>query len=59
MRYGDNQSLIMRAVAAQNRGQHREAAGPFQKAGNLERPLAEKQELWDAADRARRVADSD
>lgn len=56
--YGDK-PLEMRAIEAQNRGDHRTAARLFQDAGNKERPPHEKKTLWDAAERSRRIAASD
>jgi hypothetical protein len=50
---------LMEAVRAANTGHHHQASAAYQNAGNQERPYAEKQELWKAADRHRRIAESD
>lgn len=52
-------SKIMKAIEAQNSGHHVKASHLFREAGNEERPLAEKKSLWDAAERAKRIAESD
>ncbi|UPT53352.1 hypothetical protein [Synechococcus phage Ssp-JY38] len=52
-------SIVLQAIAKQNNGHHGEAAALFQRAGNQYRNPAEKQQLWDAARRARNIADSD
>lgn len=54
-----NDKTIMDAVARQNRGDHTGAAALFQRAGNQYRRPDEKRELWKAAERARRIANSD
>ena len=54
-----NDNTIMRAVEAQNRGNHTQAARLFQEAGNQYRNPSEKKELWKAAERSRRIASSD
>lgn len=50
---------LLKAVRAANAGHHRQAASFYQIAGNQERPYTEKQELWKAAERHRRIAGSD
>ena len=57
--YPKNDKTIMEAVRLQNSGHHTQAAYKFREAGNQIRNPAEKRELWDAADRARRIAQSD
>lgn len=54
-----NDKTIMDAVKAANNGHHTQAANLFQRAGNQYRDPAEKKELWVAADRSRRIANSD
>lgn len=54
-----NDRTIMRAIAEQNRGNHAGAARLFQDAGNQYRNPSEKKELWAAAKRAERIANSD
>ncbi len=51
--------IIHRAIERMNRGDHRGAAADFQNAGNQCRNPKEKAELWKAAERSRRIADSD
>lgn len=54
-----NDKTVMEAVRLQNSGHHTQAAALFQRAGNQERNPSEKRTLWDAAERARRIANSD
>lgn len=54
-----NDRTIMKAIEAQNRGDHNRASRLFQEAGNQYRNPSEKKELWDAAERSRRIRDSD
>jgi len=54
-----NDNTVMRAVEAQNRGDHSAAARLFQDAGNQYRNPKEKDQLWKAAERSRRIRDSD
>lgn len=58
-RFTEKQQKVMEAIAAQNSGHHTKASQLFQDAGNAERPIAEKRELWKAAERARRIAGED
>lgn len=50
---------IMEALEAANNGHHTTAASLFQDAGNQRRNPDEKRELWKAAERSRRIAQSD
>jgi hypothetical protein len=54
-----NDKTIMEAVKASNSGHHTRAAALFQEAGNQYRNPEDKRELWQAAERARRIANSD
>lgn len=54
-----NDATIMEAVKLANNGFHTQAARAFQDAGNQYRNPAEKAELWKAAERHRRIAQSD
>ena len=54
-----NDKTILKAIELANKGHHRQAASRFQEAGNQYRNPAEKKELWEAAQRHRRIADSD
>lgn len=54
-----NDKTVMDALRAVNRGDHGSAARLFQDAGNQIRNPQEKKELWDAAERSRRIRDSD
>lgn len=54
-----NDKIIMEAVKAANNGHHRTASALYLQAGNQYRDPAEKRALWDAADRSRRIAESD
>ena len=54
-----NDSTVMRALEAQNNGQHQRAANLFREAGNQYRNPDEKKQLWDAAKRAERTHYSD
>lgn len=60
MNYEKNDdNFIMKAVASQNRGDHYGAYRMFQRAGNQCRNPSEKEQLWIAAERAKRIHDSD
>lgn len=50
---------IMEAIKLANNGHHTQAAMAFQDAGNQYRNPTEKAELWKAAERHRRIANSD
>jgi hypothetical protein len=50
---------VLKAIKAQNRGSHLEAAKLFQDAANQERLPSEKDELWKAAQKARKTYFSD
>jgi hypothetical protein len=50
---------VIDALKLANNGHHTQAARMFQDAGNQERNPAEKKALWDAAERSRRIANSD
>lgn len=52
-------SVIIRALEAQNGGRYTQAARLFQDAGNQCRDFQDKKSLWDAAERARRIGQSD
>lgn len=54
-----NDKTIMEAIKASNNGQHTKAANLFQRAGNQYRNPSEKEELWAAAERSRRIASRD
>jgi NADPH-dependent ferric siderophore reductase len=54
-----NDATIMEAIKAANNGHHTQAAQLFQRAGNQYRNPSEKKELWAAAERSRRIANSD
>ncbi|MEH3108932.1 MAG: hypothetical protein PGN22_02375 [Agrobacterium cavarae] len=54
-----NDKTIMEAIKASNNGHHTQAARLFQDAGNQYRNPSEKKELWAAAERSRRIANSD
>lgn len=56
---GKTDVLVMKAIKAQNSGHHTQAAYLFRQAGNQYGNPSEKKELWKAADRAKRVAESD
>lgn len=51
--------LVIQAIERQNRGDHIGAANLFQRAGNQYRDPREKQQLWQAAERAKRIHYSD
>ena len=50
-----NDAVLMEAIAAQNENNWTKAAALFQQAGNQYRNHAEKDQLWKAAARARRI----
>lgn len=52
-------SVVIEALKAQNRGDFTRAANLFREAGNQYRNPTEKQSLWDAAERAQRIRDAD
>ena len=54
-----NDATIMRAIAASNRGDHYGASCLYNQAGNQMRDPKEKSELWQAAERAKRIHFSD
>lgn len=54
-----NDSVVLEAIKAANNGHHTQAARLLQDAGNQYRNPAEKRELWAAAERHRRIAQSD
>lgn len=54
-----NDKVIMEALRASNAGHHTKAAYLYQKAGNQYRNPEEKRDLWNAAEKARRIANSD
>ena len=54
-----NDKTVMDAIKAANNGHHTQAANLFQRAGNQYRNPSEKAELWKAAERSRRIANSD
>jgi len=54
-----NDKTIMDAIRLSNSGHHTQAAALYQRAGNQIRNPAEKEELWKAAERSRRIASSD
>lgn len=54
-----NDATIMEAIKLANKGHHDQAARVFQDAGNQYRNPEGKKALWDAADRHRRIAQSD
>lgn len=53
-----NDKTVMEAIKASNNGHHTQAAYLFECAGNQTREPSEKRELWAAADRSRRIANS-
>lgn len=56
--YTDAERLI-EAARLGNRGHHRQAARIYHEMGNEVRRPADKRALWKAAERSRRIADSD
>jgi hypothetical protein len=54
-----NDKTVFKAIEKMNRGDHRGAAAEFQRAGNQYRSPKEKEQLWAAAERSRRIAESD
>ena len=52
-------SVIQRAIVLQNDGHWSKAASLLQDAGNQYRNPSEKQDLWNAAERSRKIALSD
>jgi len=52
-------NTVMKAIEAQNNGQHQRAAHLFREAGNQCRNPVEKKQLWDAAKRSDRIHNSD
>ncbi len=54
-----NDSVILKALKLANNNQHQQAAALYQQAGNQYRNPKEKAELWKAAERHRRIHNSD
>lgn len=50
---------VMEAIKLQNDGHHYQASVKFREAGNQYRDPSEKKELWKAAERSLRIAESD
>jgi len=50
---------LLEAIRLSNTGHHYQASEIYRREGNKERPIAEKRELWAAADKARKIANSD
>ncbi len=59
IRRNSDTERVMKAIEASNNGNHRKAASIYQSMGNEVRNPREKEQLWEAAENARRVADRD